>query len=1516
ASSETASLTAISSEPVSPAAISADVVIPTAVSSETVSPATVSPETASPEDVKPEAVSPPAASCEAGSAATITTVASPSGEPSPTDVLTPVSADGGDAASLRLTSITAPVDSVAVAPAQAAGPVDAGSEKPTTDVSMLAGPHTCEVREETVGVGAASVSPDAKAEGRTAERSDPEASQPTSAEESLATGAPTLEVSQLGASGEAPEAGEPPPVCLESGSTGEASQTVSRTAVIEATDGADGHLGVDDSGTVTVGRTAVIEATEGADGHLGVDDSGTVAVGRTAVIEATDGADGHLGVVDSGTVVRTGSTSGDRLVADAAGEAREKNYPTLGDLSADEARENTRSETVQLTAEAAVKDGQASAKTYASVLSSGLGPVSSTASVPSSGVDLASSTPAVSQAAKVEENPLSGILSSSNSGPDSEEGEPVMKPDATSVGSGIRSAATKVTDISTVAEKAAGLDEERHTEAVAVPVAGGTEVAEREGVDTDPIPVRSGVHGSDSGEAAACQRSITEIPEAASSDQQLEVGCPSSTDVSAGTCKPNPTAEGSQAGDPDLNEAARQLRAGGVMPAALDSSAPQEKMSGSDSTDPGEAAKTEEKDGDGDPPAASPSTAANEEKPAMDECRGTPPGADPGENTPTTGHVTSDKPEGDSADPETVTVDQRPASSAVPPAGPSVDPIDAVSVGPMSAAVGSPDPVDPARDSQVTVCRNSVDNAASVCPEATDTPASDCPEATDTPVSVCPEAVGAAGSTVVHTAAGSGGDDRPPVTVTNVTGVERAARGNVATVEVTDSPAGAQPEGAPAARRVPPEEVEVVTDEKTNSVLVTGEVRPAPDELRSLIARSRQARDEFVQMTVGRGISPEPASRLADYFAGLDAPAPTPGRRGPRTPEVRRRQRSPDGAERRVSTDGEMPDDFDDGFDFGGGDDDEYGYDHFDSDERYSMEEQESFSDASQEEAYTEEEMRGLSRPLDFTLTTIIEESCEESDVDERAAKERTPTADPSSELEKYFFFGLGNGPYEPRKVGNEESECNDSFSSDASASVYSELLDTEDADGDPVEQAAARYFNKGFLGLGLVRQPSIRSAGEDSEVQTDGSGSVGSDSEGQPSPEQRRKKVTRSRYRAQSGDVSGSGGDVSAREVSDKSDGTSSDEDNPPDPTADETAFEKTDGQFDTIKRRKKKKLLASGGDHSDRETALEKVARAMEEPAALAVARAPEPLAAPDAGRDASLHQLDKTGEARQSRDSGFLGSSDDLLKEAVIKETEERPEEAANRVTPDSSDSEGTARKTSSVSGSQRSASGEEGAAGGRRSTTPSAKARDAAGQAASSPGAKTRNKVIRKDSFNNWSSDEETNILMGRLRQFFRTTIFSAPRTDVHGPQAKPAQLLSFESELTRMMKSVPGINEAQVREIVEYLSSEDTWSDSYDSSDYTSSDLEGAYAAFNPAQPDFMTQIQKQISQSCQQIIQKYDGSDAPPPPPVQPPAPAAAAPAEPNDAVAVYERLMGSLRGLSQPTQPPPPCARLASHAH
>jgi len=71
----------------------------------------------------------------------------------------------------------------------------------------------------------------------------------------------------------------------------------------------------------------------------------------------------------------------------------------------------------------------------------------------------------------------------------------------------------------------------------------------------------------------------------------------------------------------------------------------------------------------------------------------------------------------------------------------------------------------------------------------------------------------------------------------------------------------------------------------------------------------------------------------------------------------------------------------------------------------------------------------------------------------------------------------------------------------------------------------------------------------------------------------------------------------------------------------------------------------------------------------------------------------------------------------------------------------------------------------------------------------------------------------------------------------------------------LMKTVPGIRDEQVREIVEYLSSEDTWSDSYDSSDYTSSDLEGAAGGRRSA-------LQEQISQSCQQIISKFDTTSA------------------------------------------------------
>merc|ERR1719219_2405440 len=80
------------------------------------------------------------------------------------------------------------------------------------------------------------------------------------------------------------------------------------------------------------------------------------------------------------------------------------------------------------------------------------------------------------------------------------------------------------------------------------------------------------------------------------------------------------------------------------------------------------------------------------------------------------------------------------------------------------------------------------------------------------------------------------------------------------------------------------------------------------------------------------------------------------------------------------------------------------------------------------------------------------------------------------------------------------------------------------------------------------------------------------------------------------------------------------------------------------------------------------------------------------------------------------------------------------------------------------------------------------------------------------------------MMNRMRAFFRSFL-ATTSTTTSNVQDKPPQLVAFEAKLTKMMKTVPGINEDQVKELLEYLSSEDTWSDSYDSSDYTSSDID-------------------------------------------------------------------------------------------
>ena len=148
-------------------------------------------------------------------------------------------------------------------------------------------------------------------------------------------------------------------------------------------------------------------------------------------------------------------------------------------------------------------------------------------------------------------------------------------------------------------------------------------------------------------------------------------------------------------------------------------------------------------------------------------------------------------------------------------------------------------------------------------------------------------------------------------------------------------------------------------------------------------------------------------------------------------------------------------------------------------------------------------------------------------------------------------------------------------------------------------------------------------------------------------------------------------------------------------------------------------------------------------------------------------------------------------------------------------------------SSSASLSRSGSGknEDATLGDHGSNTNSSKGGAVPSGAASSVG------LSRKDSFHQWSSDEETNIMMSRMRAFFRGMLVRRPSAEQQPAVVRqpPPQLALFEQELTRLMKTVPGIRDDQVREIVEYLSSEETWSDSYDSSDYTdytSSDLEG------------------------------------------------------------------------------------------
>uniref|UniRef100_A0A0K8SSR1 Synaptotagmin-like protein 5 n=1 Tax=Lygus hesperus TaxID=30085 RepID=A0A0K8SSR1_LYGHE len=421
--------------------------------------------------------------------------------------------------------------------------------------------------------------------------------------------------------------------------------------------------------------------------------------------------------------------------------------------------------------------------------------------------------------------------------------------------------------------------------------------------------------------------------------------------------------------------------------------------------------------------------------------------------------------------------------------------------------------------------------------------------------------------------------------------------------------------------------------------------------------------------------------------------------------------------------------------------------------------------ESSEDEPYPdrEEELRGYHRSaIDFTLHTIAEESCEESEVEGEKDKQ--------TELEKYFFYGLSDN------LGNIDDRDEDAMSE--TSSIFSEGVESTVSAGveeteslEPADLASSRlekYFLSGFMGF-----------------RRDSDGSVGSDSEGRPSPEQRRKRLVRARGtgRQHSSSLDNLVESSEQAEVQLESEGSSTETDSHDEQSS---SFDKGDGQFDTVKRTKKKKRSVPSCQNDLLEVPEAYASPNNEEHSTDDGNKTPQPESQPS--------DLLSSRNKQQSRDSGFVGSCDDLLKES--RESNDSPKiEEVPLVT------EYQPNKESANSN-------------------------------ASPPSAS----LIRKDSFNNWSSDEETNLMMSKMRAFFKTMVGSQPKScSTQGsnsspnvkPKTKPPQLVYFENELTRLMKTVPGLRDEQVREIVEYLSSEDTWSDSYDSSDYTSSDLENS-----------------------------------------------------------------------------------------
>ncbi|CAL8110259.1 unnamed protein product [Orchesella dallaii] len=383
-----------------------------------------------------------------------------------------------------------------------------------------------------------------------------------------------------------------------------------------------------------------------------------------------------------------------------------------------------------------------------------------------------------------------------------------------------------------------------------------------------------------------------------------------------------------------------------------------------------------------------------------------------------------------------------------------------------------------------------------------------------------------------------------------------------------------------------------------------------------------------------------------------------------------------------------------------------------------------------EDETSFEEAVKKLPPPLDLTLHTIVEESCEESEAENSGNFYQPSTSgiggsqknhslsqsdSNANELEKYFNFGIYNdhGSSAKNSLPNEESEFSDTFS-ESSFSLQEEDFDNG-TEGllDPAELASTR-LEKYFYNLGVPQ--SMMNPMSSTMNQHADSDSVGSESDSDNSVLEKRKKVLK--HHRRSADFEEEFGD----KVSDEED-----------------SFVFGQDGFDTIKK------------------------------------------------------------TARKTKKSGSEGS---ISNDSTLQQSNQSSNDNADTSGDPSSVFENKSPKTLKKSDSSDSSK-----------TSPSP-----------SNNEKPVIKVNRSNSFT-WSSDEEVNIMMSKLRQLIKNLIKSkaeagsAQSSGVGGEAAqsstsevggesrgsisKDKQLVYLENELIRLMKT------DNLKNIVEYLSSEES-----------------------------------------------------------------------------------------------------------